>query len=774
MLKTFQLATKLLWREWRSGEWWIVCMALILAVTAITSLHFSTERFKQGLSQQSAKLLGGDLAITSPTPIPGAWKEKAEMLHLKTADLWVFPTIVSTNQKFQLVSLEAVSNNYPITQDAASLPLPHNIWVESSLLSLLSIPLNSTVNIGAKPFQITTLLTNDMGVLNASWLFAPKVLIRLEDLQSTRIVGPGSLIEYRLLVAGNKQQIDNFRKWIIPQINSSQRLLDTHTQKNLTGRIIENTENYLNLVLLICVVMCSIAIILSTQSYLKNHYSHIALWRCFGAKEKDIIQILFWQLLIVAFATGLIGCLLGLIAQYIFINLFKDLFKFFLPSPTFFPILTGFLTSTIILFASAYPIMSDLPRTSPLYIWRNEIFTSTSRSNIYLIAFFILILLFLYWFTNFSLLTLFFINLLLISMGILLLICYFILKIIQFILNKTTGTLRRGLSQLIQYSDNVNLQFVGFTLIFTLLLIANYIGKDLINNWHQSLSKDAPNYFVINLKSSDIALLKELSQKNNITQEPIYPIVKGRLVALNKQPILSAVPEHTRQDNVLHRELNLSAMWQFPADNKIVKGRSWLPRDFNQPFISVENDLANYLNFHIGDELTFQTGDSYFSAKIISFRTVDWLSFRPNFFIIFAPGFLNNLPLTYITSFHLASNQIHFLNLLIQFFPNITIIDLDNLLKQIQYLLGKITDVFVYLFLFALAIGILIFITSLQASFDERRQTYRLLRILGASKYYIYKSTFVEFFVLGFFIAINSLLLSEIIRYFLQRHIFGL
>ncbi len=773
-LKTFHLAMRWLWREWRASEWYVVFIALLLAVTAVTALNFYTDRLLQGVAQQSAKILGGDLIVTSPSPIPEAWKKEAARLNLRTADMWVYPSVVSANHQLQLANIQAVSATYPLVGDVTSHLAPQTAWVDPRLLSLLKLHLNDTLTLGAAQFHLAKTLTNDLDASNLGWIIAPRVLIRLDDVPATRTVIPGSRVEYRLLLVGDTMPLQQFRTWILPQLNSSQRLLDISTQQTMLWNVLQRTQNYLQLVLLVGVMMSGVAIAMSIQQYMRRHYAHVALWRCFGAKEKQIIQIVIYQLIIMAFIAGALGLVLGYFTQALFANLFKSVFQFPLPNTTLSPVVLGFMLSALLLFLFAYPLISELPHTSPLYIWRHQLTASSTRSKIYWVIMIVVVIALLYWFMNYSLLTLFFIDVLLLSVGFLYALSLLLLYCIRIIMQQTEGVIRRGLSQLVHYPESVSIQIVGFTLVIMAIILLNMVRTDLVENWQQSLPTYSPNYFAFNIAPTDLPALQQFFHQQHIHIVGLYPMVRGRLIALNGKPIMSAVPPDSRGNNALHRDLNLSWMWQFPSDNKIVQGRSWSTLDQGKPLLSVEDRLAQDLQLKMGDELTFQIGSEIVSARISSIRTVEWSSFHPNFFVIFVPGILNHLPATYITSFHLLSNETNLLNQLVQQFPNITVIDLANVLNQLLNLIGKITLALQYIFLFSLGAGVLIFMTSLQASMDERRQTYHLLRVLGAGQRYINKSIMVEFICLGLVILSASFLLAWLIAWLLKQFIFGL
>jgi putative ABC transport system permease protein len=205
----------------------------------------------------------------------------------------------------------------------------------------------------------------------------------------------------------------------------------------------------------------------------------------------------------------------------------------------------------------------------------------------------------------------------------------------------------------------------------------------------------------------------------------------------------------------------------YPSDNKIVDGTGWSSSDNGKLLISIEKNLASELHIKIGDALGFQIGDQQIAGVVSNIRSVDWGSFHPNFYIIFPPDALDRFPSTYITSFHLPADQTGSLNQLVKEFPNVTVVDIANILRQVQDVIGKLASALTLLFTFAILAAILIFAASLLASMDERRETYQLLRVLGASRKYIISSLVVEFSFLAVLTLGLSYILSTIIAHLL-------
>lgn len=771
MLKEWRLAVTLFIRECRAGQWLIVLFALTLAVATITGIDFFTDRLARGLDAQSAQLLGGDMIISSNAPIPETWRKKANDLTLSTADLIIYPSVVSANNQLQLVNIQAVSNNYPLFGTPLALKQSH-VMTELRLMPLLNIHVGDSLTIGAATFKIQDVLAGDIDLANTGWAIAPRVLMRIDDVPATQVVIPGSRVNYRLLLAGDQSHLKTFRAWITPQLKAGQTILDVESQRDRMQNSLQHADKYIQLIILFCLLMCGTAITLSVRQHIHRHYEDVALWRCLGAPQKQVTSIFLRQFLIIAAAAGVAGIFAGYIVQSFMTELFSFYFHFTLPHPGYTPIMLGFLTSTLLLFCYAYPIISVLPHTSPLYLWRSNTSVTHYRQNTFAIITLVLLLAYVYWMMDFSLLALFIIDSLLLSIGFLYVINILALSFIRKLVKISNGAVRRGLSQFIQHPETAGIQLTAFTLILMSLIILGSVKNDILGNWQTSLPPNTPNYFAFNIAPYDLENVLRLFKKDSVAIEDIYPMVRGRLVSLNDKPIMQAIPETARQHNALHRELNISSMIDFPSDNKIVHGNSWDKSDNGKLIVSVEKSLAAELYIKIGDKLGFQVGDQNITAVVSNIRSVDWGSFHPNFYIIFPPETLDKFPTTFITSFHLSSSQTMLLNQFVREFPSVTIIDVASVLKQIQDILSKTASALQYLFLFAIFAAVLIFIASLLASMDERRETYRLLRVLGASRTYIVSSLVVEFSFLTFLTLCFSFALAKIISYFLITFIF--
>jgi putative ABC transport system permease protein len=288
----------------------------------------------------------------------------------------------------------------------------------------------------------------------------------------------------------------------------------------------------------------------------------------------------------------------------------------------------------------------------------------------------------------------------------------------------------------------------------TALLLLTVARADLIASWRHNVPPDAPNRFIINIQPEQRASLQAYFAAQGMVVPQLEPMVRGRLVAINDVPVKPSLYEDERAQRLVEREFNLSWTATLPPGNSIVAGRwhgqaSTAGGKGRQGEFSVERGLAETLHLVIGDQLTYDIAGVKLSGRITSLRRLDWDTMQVNFFVITSPGMLEGYPETYITSFYLPQGGERFITGLVRDFPNLTIIDVATLLRQLQATVDQLTRALQAVFAFALIAGFVVLYAALQASYDERQAETALLRALGARTRQLTGALLAEFAVLG-------------------------
>ncbi|MEJ2181068.1 MAG: ABC transporter permease, partial [Gammaproteobacteria bacterium] len=227
-------------------------------------------------------------------------------------------------------------------------------------------------------------------------------------------------------------------------------------------------------------------------------------------------------------------------------------------------------------------------------------------------------------------------------------------------------------------------QVVAFGIGIMVLLLLSVVRGDLLESWQDSLPEDASNRFVINVQPDQIESVNEFFQNKGFTQTRLYPMVRGRLLKVNGAELQTDALRGERAQRLATREFNLSWTDELQVDNTIVKGQWWSKENPVQDQFSVEEGIAKTLNLKLGDVLTYQIAGENVSAKVTSLRSVQWDTFRANFFVLAPPGLLDNFPASYITSFYLPDNNAVLLDELVRQFPNLTVIDISVVMNQVR------------------------------------------------------------------------------------------
>jgi len=333
---------------------------------------------------------------------------------------------------------------------------------------------------------------------------------------------------------------------------------------------------------------------------------------------------------------------------------------------------------------------------------------------------------------------------------------------------------RFGLAGLARSGHLGALQVASFGLGIMALLILGIVRIDLMHSWQANLPSAAPNQFLINVQAGERDPLGTLLRAGGVSLTGFYPMVRGRLIAINDHPIRPNDLTEPRARRLVKREFNLSWATRLPEDNRIIAGRWWSTGEASGDGLSLEQGLAETLGIKLGDRLRFTIAGQELNARVSSLRSVAWDSFRVNFFVILPPGVLERFPATYITSFYLPENRGALLTRLIQRFPSVTVIDVRAIIRQVRAIMDRATLAIESVFVFTLLAGLMVLYAAIHTSREERRHDAAILRTLGASRRQVLASQFIEFTTLGALAGLLAAAGSSAVGYVLAARVFEL
>ena len=330
---------------------------------------------------------------------------------------------------------------------------------------------------------------------------------------------------------------------------------------------------------------------------------------------------------------------------------------------------------------------------------------------------------------------------------------------------------RYGLANIARRAQGSVVQVVAFGLGIMVLLLLSLVRADLLRGWQNSLPPDAPNQFVINIQPDELAPMRAFFSERNRQAPVLYPIVRGRLATINGRPADPDEFANPRAKRLLEHEFNLSWSATPQADNRIVAGRWWSAGEHGGAWLSIEKGLAETLLLKVGDELGFMLAGTELRATVMSLRSVEWDSFRPNFFVLAPPGLLDEYPATYMTSFYLPKDDRVLLGALVQRFPSVTLLDVDALMTQVRRIVERVVLAVEYVFLFSLLAGLVVLYAAIQATQDERLYESAMLRTLGANRRQVQAGLIAEFVTLGLLAGLLASITASVLGYVLAEQV---
>jgi len=742
-------------RDFRAGELRLLIVAVMLAVAALTAVGFFADRINGGLTRDARQLLGGDAIVAADQPPPAEFAAKARSLGLATASTAAFPSMGrapdANGGASRLVSVKAVSGAYPLRgkvrvdagpgtpeQQRAGAPEPGTVWADPALLDALALKVGDTLLLGDASLRITQqiLIEPDRGTGFSS--FAPRVMLNEADLPATGLIQPASRVTYRLAVAArgnNDEPVRQFTDWAEAQIKSTgargMRIESLATGRPEMRQTLDRAGKFLNLVALLAALLAAVAVGIASRDFANRHLDDCAMLRVLGLSQRSIAWQYFFEFGLVGVLASLGGVLLGFIVHYVFVWLLAGLVDAALPAPTVWPALFGIGVGLTLLLGFGLPPVLQLARVPPLRVIRRDVGALKPASIAVLAAG-----------------TLGFAALLLavasdLKMGLIAvggfagaIALFAMLSWIAVVLLKRAVPEARAPRWLVLATRQIAarpafavLQVSALSVGLLALVLLVLLRTDLISSWRQATPKDAPDRFVINVQPEQSEAFRQRLADAGIKRYDWFPMIRGRLVTINGQPVKPDDLPDERARRLLDREFNLSHSSTMPEHNLLTAGR-WTPDEANA--VSVEEGLAQTLGLKMGDLLRFDVGGAVAEGRITSLRKVDWSSMRVNFFVMFPTAKMVDVPLSYIAAFR-APSQPGFDNALARDFPNITAIDVSASIAQIQRVLDQVVRAVEFLFGFTLAAGLVVLFAAVSATREARSREFAVMRALGAS-----------------------------------------
>lgn len=779
---------RLLRHELRRGELTIILLAIVLAVSAVFALSGFSNKIKQALIAESSAFIAADRVIDTGRELAPVILEKAASYKLQQAQQVHMMSMVFAADNMLLSSLTAVSESYPLrgellvsaTMNATDAVVAHapklgEVWLEENGFKQLDVSIGDSIEVGVSRFIVSGMITQipdaSFGVFNAG----PILFLNQPDMQRTELIQPGSRLSYKYLFAGEEANITEFEHWITPLLTADQRWYDVKSQQSPLARALNRADKYLALASMLGIVLAAVAVAVASRRYSQRHQSTVAVFKAMGASRAYVTKVycLHWTLL------SLLSIAIGLIVGYLILNIGLTAMRDYLAIPEsgamLYPLLVAIMTGLICAIAFALHPLFTLVNTSPMMLLRGR--TAESKAGLLaqlpaIIAVFALLYLFS---QDLTLSTALLVGGLLVSM-ILYVIGRLLMSIGRSAGSKAGQSWHLAWANLTRRASENSIQLISFTIAIQLLLIIVVMKNSLIDEWQQQLPDDTANRFLVNISSEQVDEVNNFIDSSKIHSSGLFPVVRGRLTAINSDKVTEAVSKEKSDGNNngrdgVGRELNLTWRNNLPFENQVLAGQWWQTGD-ERALVSIESTLADRLDIDVNDKLQFQLGSEVVNVTVASIRKVNWQTLQPNFYMIFNQHVLEDFPATYISSLYVPPELTSDLQQFLTQYPTITLIDVDAIIKQLRSVVNQVSVAIEFILLLVVLAGSLVLAAQVQASMEERERELAILRTLGASGKLLRNSVLFEFVALGGLAGLMASIAMELGVYILQSRIF--
>jgi putative ABC transport system permease protein len=337
-----------------------------------------------------------------------------------------------------------------------------------------------------------------------------------------------------------------------------------------------------------------------------------------------------------------------------------------------------------------------------------------------------------------------------------------------FVLRQGFGNLHRPDNRTVLLMQSLG---IGVFLVLTMVLL-----QASLSGGFKPLQNAGGNAVLFDIQPDQRDGVLEILREQGLPVIEDAPMISMRLHSVKglDVEVLRRLPG--RGGRMVGREYRSTYREALSATETLVAGE-WVARveSLDAPVpISMEVDLARRLQVGLGDPLVFDVQGILVNCVVGSLREVDWRRLSPNFFVVFPAGAIEAAPAVHamVTRVGDDAASARMQRAVVGQFPNVSAVDLTLVLRTIDGIFSKISEVVRFMALFTVGTGLLVLAGTIASGRQQRVRESILLRTLGATRGQIRGLLAVEYVVLGVLAALNGIVLANLAAWAAGRWVF--
>ncbi len=799
--KKFSTATtkwlfKMAWRDGKASikKLGLFMASIVLGIAAEVSIQSFSENLKSNIAVQSKSLMGSDFKIDSnkaPNEVVLAIMDSLGGYDAREIN---FPSMAAFPNKegSKLVQVRGIEGGFPFYGELETEPKKASTTyhkdkaalVDATVMLQLNLKVGDSVKIGAITLPIAGALKSAPGSNSLFSTVAPPVIIPFEFIEASGLVQTGSRIDYEFyFVANPEMDLSLLNKAIGDRLDAEEADLDIHTTTSeRLGKRYDNFGRFLNLVAFIALLLGCVGIASAIHIYIKEKLRSVALLKCLGATKRQTFLIYLIQIAAVGLLGGIIGSGLGVVLQQLFPLLLEGLLPVdveitLAPNAIIMGVLLGVFMS--VLFA-LYPLMGTI-YISPLQALRIEDNPNSKslKAGVFVLAgIFTFIFLFSYWLLKDLRYASAFLVGLFVTFSILAGTAHLFMKAIKRFFPSSWGFIPRTSLLNLYRPQNQTLILVLAIGVGSFLISTLYFSKDLLlAQANMEAQERTANIILLDVQANQQDDVSTVIRGNNHPVLDNIPIVTMRIHSIGGK-LVNAIKEDTTSTInrwVLNHEFRATYRDALIDSESLEQGEfTAKAENLSVIPVSLSDNLARDAKVSLGDELVFNVQGVLIKTVVGSIRTVDWSRMQLNFTVLFPAGVLESAPQFRVLTTQVPDESASAIlqQQLVSQFPNISVLDLRQILSVIENLLNKIGWIINFMAFFSILTGVIVLLGAVRTSKHQRIKESVLLRTIGAQSHQILKMIALEYIYLGILGSLTGIILSLVSSQLLALWIF--
>jgi len=785
------------WRDSRRNRSRLMLFisAIVFGIAALVAIYSFRYNLETDIDAQAATLIGADLAVTASKPADATIKPLLDSLGDERSEERTFVSMIyfpRTNGA-RLVQVHTLQGGFPYYGSLETVPVAAGkdfktgkmALVDKTLMLQFNVKVNDSIKVGEVTFLIAGVLNKAPGQTGISSGIAPSVYIPLQYLQQTGLSKKGSRIGYSFYYKYDKPvDMKKLVKNIDPRLDKAEMNYETiQMRKENTGRSFGDLTRFLSLVGFIALLLGCVGVASAIHIYIREKIASIAIMRCLGVKASEAFLIFLIQIVGIGIIGSVVGAFAGTLVQHILPIVMKDFLPFDITTTiSWLAIGQGVLLGVIISILFALLPLISIRNISPLNTLRisyEEV--SIVRDPLRWVVY-ILILLFVTTFTFFQtgswVGSVFFTVGVGIAFMILAFVAWLLMKVMRLIIkNSWSYLMRQGFANLYRPNNQTIILIVSIGLSTAFICTLFFIQGMLMKQVSLSSGANQANMILFDIQSSQRKAIAGITRQQKLPVLQQVPIVTIRLQEVNgkTEQDVKKDPKSKISTRAFSYEYRVTYRDTLTPSEKIIDGEfTGNAAPGKDVAVSIEDGFSKRNHINIGDHLVFNVQGLSIPAVVGSVRQVNWNKIQTNFQIVFPKGVLEDAPQFYVELTHVpsAAASAKFQQAMVRSFPNVSIIDINEVISIIDDLLNKIGYIIKFMSAFSIITGVVVLIASVRISKYQRIQESVLLRTLGASRKQIFTITALEYLFLGALSALTGILIALTGSWLLAKYSF--